>query len=175
MTSESREKRDGGEEPAAHSAHGRKVIDSLDSLRSMIGQEFVSEHWLEIDQPRIQTFAEVTNDRQWIHLDVERSLVESPYKSTVAHGFLTLSLISHFMSDALEVRGTGFFVINYGLDKVRFPGPVRAGDAIRARFVLRSLTEIPGGLQAAYLTTIEVRNSAKPCCVAEWLVRYYTS
>lgn len=153
---------------------GCKVIDSLESLRSMIGQEFVSEHWLEIDQQRIQAFAEGTNDLQWIHTDPQRSERESPYRSTVAHGFLTLSLISHFMSDAVEVQGGGFFVINYGLDKVRFPAPVRVGEEIRARFLLRSLSGVTGGLQAAYLTTVEVKDSPKPCCVAEWLVRYYT-
>ena len=163
------------EKSAAEGGHERKAIHNLDSLRTMVGQEFISQHWLKIDQQRIQTFAGVTDDNQWIHLDVERASLESPYKTTVAHGFLTLSLISHFMNDAVEVRGSGFFVINYGLDRVRFPAPVRAGEEIRARFLLRSVTEIAGGLQAVYLTTIEIKGSPKPCCVAEWLVRYYTT
>ena len=175
MDSESR--KDGAEVTAQQREDepGRKTIHDLESLRGMVGEEFVSTHWLKIDQQRIQTFAEVTNDLQWIHLDPERARKESPYGATVAHGFLSLSLISRFMSEAVEVRGNDFFVINYGLDKVRFPAPVRVGEEIRARFLLRSVTEVAGGLQAAYLTTIEVKGAAKPCCVAEWLVRYYRS
>lgn len=141
----------------------------------MVGREFTSAHWLTITQDRIQTFAEVTNDLQWIHVDPERAQRESPYRSTVAHGFLTLSLLSHFMSDAIAVQGKSFFAVNYGLEKVRFPAPVRVGEEIGARFQLRSLTDVVGGLHAVYVVKVEVRNSPKPCCVAEWIVRYYAS
>lgn len=166
------------EENQQHSAQsgegaGPVLLNSVESLKAMVGQEFVSARWMRMEQDRVQTFAEATNDLQWIHLDKDRAERESPYGTTVAHGFLTLSLLSHFLSQAIELHGGPSFAINYGLDKVRFPAPVRVGEELRARFLLRSLTEVTGALQAAYLVTVEVRDSAKPCCVAEWIMRYY--
>ncbi len=151
------------------------VVEDLDSLRKLVGCEFTAVNWFSIAQERIQTFAEVTNDLQWIHIDPARAQRESPYRTTVAHGFLTLSLLSQFMSDAVQLQGGALFVVNYGLEKVRFPSPVRAGEQIRAKFLLRSLTDIPGGLHAVYVATVEIKDAIKPCCVAEWIVRYYTS
>ncbi len=151
------------------------VIDDLESLQEMVGQEFPIGAWLTITQENIQTFAEVTNDLQWIHLDTVRAQRESPFKATVAHGFFTLSLLSRFLSEAMQVKGKSLFVVNYGLDKVRFPAPLRVGEQIRCRFLLRSLAQVPGGHHAVYAVTVEIKDALKPCCVAEWLVRYYTS
>lgn len=158
-------------EPA--SGDGPVVIESVAALKAMVGREFVAAHWVSIDQERIQRFAEVTNDLQWIHTDAERAQRESPFGTTIAHGFLTLSLLSHFMSDAITIGGGLRLAVNYGLEKVRFPAPVRTGEAIRARFLLRTLTDVLDGVQAVFVATVEVSNAAKPCCVAEWVMRYY--
>src|SRR5208282_1613957 len=117
--------------------------------------------------------AEATEDRQWIHVDRERAQRESPFGATIAHGFLTLSLLSHFMKQAIELRGGVRMGINYGLNRVRFPAPVRVDSQIRARINLESLKELPGALEAVFSVSLEVQGSEKPCCVAEWIVRYY--
>ena len=126
-----------------------------------------------LTQERIQQFAEVTDDRQWIHLDGERARRESPYGTTVAHGFLTLSLLSSFLGQALQIREGTRMSINYGLNRVRFPAPVLAGAKIRARFTLRSVEEVSGALEAVLDATVETEGANKPCCVAEWVLRYY--
>jgi acyl dehydratase len=125
-----------------------------------------------VDQERIDKFADATADRQWIHVDPERAARESPYGGTIAHGFLTLSLLSDLCAQAVHVRGTGMRV-NYGLNRVRFPSAVRAGLPIRARVKLLSVKESPDFSDAVYSVTVESQGSEKPCCVAEWLVRYY--
>ncbi|MFZ3245839.1 MAG: MaoC family dehydratase, partial [Candidatus Acidiferrales bacterium] len=122
---------------------------------------------------RIARFAEATEDRQWIHLDPERARKESPYGSTVAHGFLTLSLLSHFLGEAIRIRSGVRMSINYGLNRVRFPTAVRAGKKIRARVTLQSQKEDPGFVEALFGITVECEGEAKPCCAAEWIVRYY--
>jgi len=132
----------------------------------------VSE-WFTITQERIAQFAEVTEDRQWIHLDRERAERESPYGTTIAHGFLTLSLISRFMKDVIQVRGGVRMTVNYGLNRVRFPAPVRSGSKIRARVALESVKEVERGYETMFAVTIEAEGSEKPCCVAESLIRYY--
>jgi acyl dehydratase len=149
------------------------IIESPADLTDLVGREIVLPEWLSITQEQIQKFAEVTNDLKWIHVDPDRAQRESPYQSTVAHGFLTLSLFSQLMREAIHIRTGVHFGINYGLERVRFPAPVRAGQQIRARFVLRSVSDIPGGRQAVYSVTLDVRDSNKPCCVADWIVRYY--
>ena len=149
------------------------VVDTLDSLKDFVGREIAVTDWFTVTQERIQQFAEATEDRLWIHVDRERAEKESPYKTTIAHGFLTLSLLSHFMKQAVQIRGGMRMGINYGLNRVRFPSPVRAGSKIRARVSLQSLKELPGAAEVTFSFSVESENSEKPCCTAEWLVRYY--
>lgn len=146
---------------------------TIDELRSRTGQELVSSDWIVIDQQVISAFADVTSDQQWIHVDAQRARTESPYGRTVAHGFLTLALMSHLSHEALEIRGDFHRRINYGLNRVRFPAPVPEGSRIRARFRLQSLEDVEGGYQIVWLATVDVEGSEKPALVAEWVVRLY--
>jgi acyl dehydratase len=148
------------------------TIENLDALKGFVGRELATTGWLEISQERIRQFAETTEDRQWIHLDRERAQRESPYATTIAHGFLTLSLLSHFSKEAFEIKGVGIFV-NYGLNRVRFPAPVPAGSMIRARLALHSLTDIGNAHEAVFSVVVEGQGQTKPCCVAEWVTRFY--
>jgi len=148
-------------------------VDSLQSLHELVGRELAPTEWLAVTQERIRQFAEATEDRQWIHLDQERARKESPYGTTIAHGFLTLSLISFFMKDAIQIRGGVRLAVNYGSNRVRFPSPVRVNAKIRARFTLLSLKDLPDGIEAVFSAVIESEGSDKPCCVAETIVRYY--
>jgi acyl dehydratase len=150
-----------------------REITSLEELRSLVGQEVAVGDWFEVAQDRINLFAEATGDHQWIHLEVERAKKESPYGTTIAHGFLTLSLLSYLMSQTVAINLPIKLGINYGLNKVRFPAAVPAGSRVRARAVLQSLEAITGGQQLTWNITIEREGGDKPCCVAEWLVRYY--
>jgi acyl dehydratase len=149
------------------------VLETIAALQEFAGREIALTDWLKMTQERIDRFAEATGDQQWIHIDPERAQKESPYGSTVAHGFLTLSLVSHFMKQAVQFRSSVRMAVNYGLNRVRFPAPVRAGANIRARIGLLSLEEVSNALQAVFSVTMEIENSDKPCCVAEWVVRYY--
>jgi acyl dehydratase len=148
-------------------------VETPDSLKEYVGKEIGVSDWLTITQERIAQFAEATEDRQWIHLDRERAERESPYGTTIAHGFLTLSLISRFMKDVIQVRGGTGMTVNYGLNRVRCPSPLRAGSKIRARVALLSVKEVPGAYETSFSVTIESEGSEKPCCVAESIVRYY--
>jgi acyl dehydratase len=139
-----------------------------------VGREIGLTDWFTVTQDRIQQFAEATEDHQWIHLDRERAQRESPFGGTIAHGFLTLSLLSHFLKQAFQIRSGARMGVNYGLNRVRFPAPVRSGSQIRARVTLQSLKELSGGVEAVFGVSVEGENSAKPCCVAEWVVRYYS-
>jgi acyl dehydratase len=147
-------------------------IESITELQSLMGQEVALSDWFEVAQERINLFAEATEDRQWIHTEPERARRESPFKTPIAHGFLTLSLLSELMKRAIEVGGLRMG-INYGLNRVRFVSPVPAGARIRGHFTLAAVEEIGGGVQATWGVTVERDGSDKPCCVAEWLVRYY--
>jgi acyl dehydratase len=126
-----------------------------------------------VTQDRIRQFAEVTEDRQWIHVDAERARLKSPYGTTIAHGFLTLSLVSHFIKQAMEVRHGVTRAINYGLNRVRFPAAVRANAKIRARVTLLNVNELPDSVEAIYSVSIETEGATKPSCVAECVIRYY--
>jgi acyl dehydratase len=148
------------------------VVPTPQGLAEFIGRELAVSDSVEVTQERIQQFAEATGDRQWIHTDAERAHRESPYGTTIAHGFLTLSLISQMMEQAVRVQGVRL-AVNYGLNRVRFPAPLRTGSKIRARFNLQSLKDVGGGVEAMYGVTVEVEGEQKPCCVAEWIVRYY--
>jgi acyl dehydratase len=149
------------------------IVDTPDSLKQFVGKDIGVSEWLPIKQERIAQFAEATEDRQWIHLDQERAERESPYGATIAHGFLTLSLISRLMKDVIQVRGGTGMTVNYGLNRVRFPSPLRAGSKIRARVTLLNIKEVPGAYETLFSVTIESEGSEKPCCVAESIVRYY--
>jgi acyl dehydratase len=152
----------------------QRVFESLDALKQMVGQEVAVTDWFTMTQDRIQQFADATLDHQWIHVDVERAKRESPFKAPIAHGFLTLSLLAHFMEQAVSIRQKFSLAVNYGINKMRFVSPVKVGARIRARFVLAATRDVePRGLEAQYNATIEVEGSEKPACVAEWLVRYY--
>src|SRR5271170_3825069 len=117
------------------------VLESLQSLKDYVGREIATTGWLLVTQERIRQFAEATEDRQWIHVDPERAQRESPYGAAIAHGFLTLSLIGHFLSEAIQLPDEVRQAISYGLNRVRFPAPVRAGEKIRARVRLQSCRE----------------------------------
>ena len=146
----------------------------MSQLETLVGEEMVSP-WREITQAAIRDFADITGDQQWIHIDEDRARRESVYGSTVAHGFLTLALISRLLRDAVgAIEGTRMS-INYGLNKVRFPAPVPAGSRVRARCTLLQVEPIDGGLQATWNVLIERDGSEKPCCAAEWVVRYYNA
>ena len=150
-----------------------REINSLEELRSLVGQEVGVGDWLEVTQERINLFADATGDHQWIHIDVERAQKETPFGSTIAHGFLTLSLMVELMAKTVQVKIPAKMGINYGLNKVRFVSVVPAGSNIRARIALNNLEDFPGGHQMTWGVTIEREGGEKPCCVAEWLVRYY--
>jgi acyl dehydratase len=145
----------------------------LEQLRSLTGQEVGATGWMTVDQRMINAFAEATGDRQWIHVDTERAKKESKYGRTIAHGFLTLSLLSRLSNEAVEVRGNFGMRINYGLNRLRFPAPVSEGSRIRARLALQELREVEGGHQISWLVTVDIEGSDKPALVAEWLIRLY--
>src|ERR1700738_22108 len=147
-------------------------IESIAKLRDHVGRDVAVSDWLEVLQERINLFAEATEDRQWIHVDAERAARESPFKETIAHVFLPLSLLSELGKRAMSVGGVRMG-INYGLDRVRFVSPVPAGSRICGRFTLSALADISGGAQATWKVTVEREGSDKPACIAEWLVRYY--
>ncbi len=149
------------------------VVEDLKALESLAGREIGASDWFLVSQDRITQFAEATEDRQWIHLDRERALRDSPYGATIAHGFLTLSLISHFMKMAVRIRSGVRLAVNYGLNRVRFPAPVRADSRIRARFTLQAVKQLPDALEAVFSVNVEGEGIEKPCCVAEWIVRYF--
>ena len=140
------------------------------TVEDLIGQELLSE-WREITQERVNAFAEATDDRQWIHLDPERAAA-GPFGSTIAHGYLTLALLVPLFGEALPKLDGYRLSLNYGLDRVRFPAPLPVGSRIRGRFVVQSVDEVSGGVQAKVLATIEREGQDKPVCVAEALYRY---
>jgi acyl dehydratase len=148
----------------------------LESLRGRVGQEVHVSEWLTITQQRIDTFAGATSDHQWIHVDPARAAKESPWGTTIAHGYLTLSLYPYLRglvsSDEPIYPGVGQ-VINYGLDKLRFPNAVKVGSRIRARCVLTAVDEVPGGVQTTERCTMEIDGQEKPGCVATAIMRLY--
>ena len=141
-------------------------------LKERVGQEIATSEWIIVDQATIAAFAEVTGDRQWIHLDVERARAESPFGATIAHGFLTLSLLAQLHDRSLQLQDVRQ-TINYGLNRVRFPAPVPAGAAVRARFRLLACDEIGPAIQVTWHCTVEVRDHPKPALVAEWVLRHF--
>ncbi|HLJ85942.1 MAG TPA: MaoC family dehydratase [Candidatus Angelobacter sp.] len=149
------------------------VLNSLDEIKNHEGKEIGVSEWLTVSQERINQFADATGDHQWIHIDSERSVRESPFKSTIAHGFLTLSLLPQFVPQVLQIKNGVKMGVNYGLNRLRFVSPVQSNSKIRARFTLQALKDLPDCVEAAYSVTVEAEGAPKPCCVAEWIVRYY--
>jgi acyl dehydratase len=149
------------------------VLESPEDLHDWVGKQLAVTNSLPISQERIEQFAEATGDKQWIHVDVVRASRESPYGTTIAHGWLTLSLLSYFLQHAIEIRRARM-VINYGLNRVRFPTPVGAGSKIRARFTLLHAKRVDDVVEAVFSVVIEEPTASKPCCVAEWVIRYYS-
>jgi acyl dehydratase len=148
----------------------------LADLKGRVGKEAKVGEWLTVDQKRINQFADATGDHQWIHVDPERAKKESPFKDSIAHGFLTLSLLPHL---SREVQGGGVSFpgvklgVNYGLNKVRFPSPVKVNSRIRTKSVLKDVTEFEGGIQMVREVTVEIEGQPKPACVAETVSRLY--
>ncbi len=149
-------------------------FNDQDDVRRQVGKEVCVTDWVTVGQERIDRFAQATGDFQWIHVDVERSAESSPYGSTIAHGFLTLSLLGKFYEDylscALPFCDIG---VNYGLNKVRFTNPVRVDSEVRGRFVLAKVEDVDGGMQMTFYVTIEIDGQEKPACIAESVVRRY--
>jgi acyl dehydratase len=143
----------------------------LDGIKALLGQDLGTGEWLEITQERVNAFADATDDHQWIHTDVEKAK-NGPFGATIAHGFLTLSLLPALSGGTTRVEGVRM-AINYGLNRVRFPAPVRVGSRIRARTKNLSVVDVEGGVQVVNEVTIEIEGEAKPACVAEQVARYY--
>ena len=146
----------------------KKPVD----LKNHIGDDLALSDWLCVTQEMIDLFAKSTGDHQWIHLDEERAKRETPFESTIAHGFLTLSLLSKFLNDTIDL-GESKMGINYGLNRVRFTAPVKSESMIRARFNLKNVVSIDGGVQLEWEVTLEAKNEPKPVLVAEWLTMRY--
>lgn len=146
------------------------VFNGIEEISAAAGKELGTTDWLTIDQARINTFADATGDHQWIHVDPERAKT-GPFGATIAHGYLTMSLSNYFLPQIVEVRGVSMG-INYGVDKVRFPNPVRVGSRVRGRAQLATVEPIKGGVQAKLIITIDIEGQEKPACVIESLTRY---
>jgi len=149
-----------------------KSFEHLTDLQPLVGQELGVSEWVSVEQERIDQFAAATGDHQWIHIDPVRAAA-GPFKTTVAHGFLTLSMLPEMSASAFEVRDTRMGV-NYGLNRVRFPAPVPSGSRLRGRFKLLSYEPIEGGAQLVVEVTMEREGSPKPVCVAESVARRFT-
>ena len=148
------------------------TIDKLADLQARVGQEVAVSDWLEITQQRIDQFAAATGDHQWIHVDAARAAKESPFGGTIAHGYLTLSLLARFSQESIAI-GNIRMAVNYGLNRVRFTAPVRSGKRVRAHFKLAAYDEIDGGVQLTWHATVEIEGSDKPACIAETISRWY--
>ena len=145
---------------------------TLADMQAAVGQEVAVSEWVAISQQRIALFADATDDHQWIHVDAARCETESPFRKPVAHGFLTLSLIPALFAGAITLTGAKM-VLNYGLNKVRFPAPVPVDSRVRARMSLAALDAVEGAVQLAWNVVIECEGSPRPVCVAEMLMRRY--
>ena len=155
---------------ADRDAPTRRVFDGLDQLRGAAGEELGVSSWHVVDQAMIDAFADATGDHQWIHVDPQKAAA-GPFGTTIAHGFLTLSLTPILLHEAYEVRGVSM-AINYGANRVRFPEPVRSGSRVRARVRLDSVDDVPGGVQVVCHVEIGAEGRDKPCCVADLVTRF---
>jgi acyl dehydratase len=151
----------------------RLTIHGFEELKALVGREAGVSGWFAVTQELISQFAELTGDTQWIHVNPERARAESPFGNTIAHGFLTLSLMSRLVREAVDLPDDFKMGVNYGFNRLRFPAPVPAGARIRARVALNALKESPGHVEIAWGVTIEIEDGDKPALVAEWLIRKY--
>ena len=153
-------------------ATAEKTINSIDELKAMVGQEMGVSEWVEMTQDRVNAFADATGDHQWIHVDRERAAA-GPFGGTIAHGYLTLSLVIPLLNELVDVKGVSMG-INYGLNKVRFPAPVPVGSKIRLAAQLGAVEDAGvNSVQAVIDCTIEVEGGGKPACAAQAVLRYY--
>jgi acyl dehydratase len=148
-----------------------RVFNGVDELRTAVGSQLGVSDWMTIDQSQIDTFADATLDHQWIHVD-EAQAKAGPFGGTIAHGFLTLSLLPYFVKQTYRIEGTKMGV-NYGLNRVRFTSPVPVGSKVRGNIELLDVTDVEGGVQMTTKVTVEVEGSERPALVAEWLTRQY--
>lgn len=150
-----------------------RTLSGIDELRALTGQEIAVSEWWTITQDMIDRFAVLTRDPQWIHEDTERTRRESPFGGPIAHGFLTLSLISPLRKTALQITGDYKMGVNYGFERVRFVAPVPSGARVRGRYGLKSLRDIAGGYEITWSVQIEIEGGSKPALVCDWLTRVY--
>ncbi|XVQ06551.1 MaoC family dehydratase [Spirillospora sp. CA-255316] len=147
-------------------------VDGTAEIKALAGRDLGRSDWLEITQERVNTFADATDDHQWIHVDADKAAA-GPFGGTIAHGYLTLSLVIPLFNDLLTIRGVKMS-INYGLEKVRFPSPVKVGSRIRLAASVAEVTDVPGdGVQMVCDFTVEIEGSDKPACVARPVYRHY--
>jgi acyl dehydratase len=147
------------------------VFKSPYELKDVVGKHLGYSAWLTMEQDRVDKFADATNDHQWIHVDVERAK-DGPFGATIAHGYLTLSLVSSFMPQIFEVQGFDF-AVNYGTNKVRFPAPVKVGSRIRGGGEVVSVEESKGGILSVVRMTVEIEGEDRPACIAETVSLYF--
>jgi acyl dehydratase len=145
----------------------------LEEMRSSVGSEIGVSGWQTVTQEMIDRFAEITGDRYWIHTDPDRARAESPFGATIAHGFLTTSLLSRMVHDAVDMELPSRFRVNYGFNKLRFPAPVPSGSRIRAHITANAVRDIDGGVEIVWGVVVEIEGKPKPALAAEWLIRAY--
>lgn len=150
-----------------------RVISNIHELRAAAGSEIGVSDWFPVTQQLVDSFAALTLDPQWIHIDAERAQRESPFGTTIAHGFLTLSLLSHLFRQTFRFEGAHKMTVNYGFNRVRFVSPVHTDARVRLRAALESLRDVEGGVECIWEMRIELENSLKPAVAAEWLTRIY--
>jgi acyl dehydratase len=150
-----------------------RTITGLEELKAAHGDTLGTSDWHEVTQKDVDAFADVTGDHQFIHVDVERAK-QTPFGGTIAHGFFTLSLLPYLNNQVFALEGFAF-ALNYGLNKVRFPAPVPVGAKVRSSPRIKEVTDVPGGAQIVFETTFEIEGGEKPVCVAESVVRVYTT
>ncbi|MFF2409491.1 MaoC family dehydratase [Streptomyces sp. NPDC058092] len=147
------------------------TVHGIDEIRNQAGADLGHSAWVDIAQARVDTFADATDDHQWIHVDPERAAA-GPFGGTIAHGYLTLSLLIPMWSELLQVEGVSM-AVNYGLNKVRFPSPVRVGSKIRTHGRVVSVEDVRGGVEVVVDLTVEIDGTDKPACVAQAVYRFY--
>lgn len=149
------------------------IVNGLVELSNFVGKEVGVSDWFVVDQSMVDQFANLTLDTQWIHTDPERAKRESPYGTTIVHGFLTLAMLSHLQRDAVQLQGDFTRSINYGFNRIRFPAPVPVGARIRLHSTLNSVEQIEGGVQITWDLTVEIEGQSKPAVAAQWIGRAY--
>lgn len=147
-------------------------VVTVDEIKDLVGQEVGVSDWHAVTQDEINAFAHATHDLQWIHVDVERATRESPFGGPIAHGYYTLSIVPFLLDQVWTVNGASA-ALNYGLNKLRYPAPVRVDSNVRLRMAMNAVDEVPGGIQVTVTLTIEIEGSGKPGLVAEGLYRFY--